>query len=33
LEYRFGKMEDKSSFNKQRRQGGMERDNANYEID
>ena len=33
LEYRFGKMEDKSRFSRQRRQGGMDRDNANYEID
>ena len=33
LEYRFGKMEDKSRFSRQRRQGGMDNDNANYEID
>ena len=33
LEYRFGKMEDKSSYSRQRRQGGMDRDNENYEID
>ena len=33
LEYRFGKMEDKSRFSRQRRQGGMDRDNENYEID
>ena len=33
LEYRFGKMEDKSRFSRQRRQGGMDSDNANYEID
>ena len=33
LEYRFGKMEDKSRFSRQRRRGGMDRDNANYEID
>ena len=33
LEYRFGKMEDKSSYSIQRRQGGMDRDNENYEID
>ena len=33
LEYRFGKMEDKSRFSRQRRQGGMDRNNENYEID
>lgn len=33
LEYRFGKMEDKSRFSRQRRQGGMDNDNTNYEID
>jgi hypothetical protein len=33
LEYRFGKMEDKSRFSRESRQGGINRDNTNYEID
>ena len=33
LEYRFGKMEDKSRFSRQRGQRGMDNDNQNYEID
>ncbi len=33
LEYKFGKMEDKSRFSRQRGQRSMDNDNQNYEID
>ena len=33
LEYRFGKMEDKSKYSRQRQQRDMGSDNENYEID
>ena len=33
LEYKFGKMEDKSRFSRQRGQRSMDNDNQDYEID